>query len=38
LAHDDAELEAPKAAARQRLAAGELELDLGATARGRPGR
>ena len=33
-AHDDAELEALKAAARQRLAAGQLELDLGA---GRPG-
>ena len=28
-AHDDAELEALKAAARQRLAAGQLELDLG---------
>jgi hypothetical protein len=29
-AHDDAELEALKAAARQRVAAGQLELDLGA--------
>jgi hypothetical protein len=28
-AHDDAELEALKAAAWQRLAAGQLELDLG---------
>jgi hypothetical protein len=28
-AHDDAELEALKAAARQRLAAGQMELDLG---------
>ena len=28
-AHDDAELEALKAAARQRLAAGQAELDLG---------
>ena len=28
-AHDDAELEALKAAARQRIAAGQLELDLG---------
>jgi len=33
-AHDDAELEALKAAARQRLAAGQLELDL---SMGRPG-
>jgi hypothetical protein len=29
-AHDEAELEALKAAARQRMAAGQLELDLGA--------
>ncbi len=28
-AHDEAELEALKAAARQRMAAGQLELDLG---------
>jgi hypothetical protein len=28
-AHDDAEVEALKAAGRQRLAAGQLELDLG---------
>jgi hypothetical protein len=28
-AHDDAELEVLKAAARQRLAAGQVELDLG---------
>jgi hypothetical protein len=28
-AHDDAELEALKAAAEQRIAAGQLELDLG---------
>lgn len=28
-AHDDAELDALKAAARQRLAAGQMELDLG---------
>jgi hypothetical protein len=28
-AHDDAELEALKAAAQQRIAAGQLELDLG---------
>ena len=34
-AHDDAELEALKAAGRQRLAAGQLELDL---SMGRPGR
>src|ERR1700758_4856232 len=36
-AHDDAELEALKAAARQRLAAGELELDLGTAAPGPSG-
>jgi hypothetical protein len=34
-AHDDAELEALKAAARQRLAAGQLELDLELATRGR---
>ena len=34
-AHDDAELEALKAAARQRIAAGQGELDLGLDARGR---
>ena len=36
-AHEDAELVALKAAARQRLAAGQLELDLGAAAPGRLG-
>jgi hypothetical protein len=34
-AHDDAELEALKAAARQRLAAGQGELDLGLSGTGR---
>lgn len=33
-AHDDAELEVLKAAARQRMAAGQGELDLGLTAAG----
>ena len=37
-AHDDAELEALKAAAGQRIAAGQLELDLGLRSAGRPGR
>ena len=38
-AHDDAELEALKAAAPQRLAAGQMELDLGLGAPGPcPGR
>ena len=36
-AHDEAELEVLKAAARQRMAVGQLELGLG-MARGRPGR
>ena len=36
-AHDDAELEALKAAARQRLAAGQLELDLGTAGPGPAG-
>jgi hypothetical protein len=36
-ARDDAELEALKAAARQRLAAGQLELDLGTAAPGSSG-
>src|SRR6516162_5369634 len=36
-AHDDAELEALKAAARQRLAAGQGELDLGLPAGTLPG-
>jgi hypothetical protein len=36
--HDDAELEALKAAARQRLAAGRMELDLGLGGPGRPSR
>jgi len=36
-AHDDAELEALKAAARQRLAAGQAELDLGLGGRGPSG-
>ena len=36
-AHDDAELEALKAAARQRLAAGQLELDLGTAGPGPSG-
>ena len=36
-AHDDAELEALKAAARQRLATGQLELDLGAAVPGPSG-
>ena len=33
-AHDEAELEALKAAARQKIAAGQLELDLGLAAAG----
>ena len=33
-AHDEAELEALKVAARERLAAGQVELDLGLTAPG----
>ena len=37
-AHDDAEVEALKAAARQRLAAGQMELDLGLGARDPPRR
>ena len=36
-AHDDAELEALKAAARQRLAAGQPELDLGTAGPGSAG-
>ena len=36
-AHDEAELEALKAAARQRIAAGQLELDLGLEAAGPAG-
>jgi hypothetical protein len=36
-AHDDAELEALKAAARQRLAAGQAELDLGLAQPGQSG-
>ena len=36
-AHDEAELEALKAAARQRVAAGQLELDLGLGPGGRGG-
>ncbi len=36
-AHDDGELEALKAAARQRLAAGQGELDLGLSAGASPG-
>jgi hypothetical protein len=36
-AHDDGELEALKAAARQRLAAGQAELDLGLAAGASPG-
>jgi hypothetical protein len=37
-AHDDAELEVLKAVARQRLAAGQGELDLGLEPGGEPGR
>jgi len=36
-AHDDAELEALKAATRRRLATGQLELDLGTAGPGPPG-
>jgi hypothetical protein len=37
-AHDRAELEALKAAAQQRIAAGQMELDLGLDGPGLPGR